>query len=328
MSRKAKAPSLACLKALLLFAEKKESKAVAKAMGRNPSAVSRWLGELRVRYGLLEKRGNVQALTPRGKEAVVAIRALLRQYEHLAEWLGEKQVRPQVFVVATGALTAQLYLPRALAAFARQYPEWQVRIQVRRGRERILGTFDGTFDLAVVSHDARQIHDLLTAERGEGARLGAEDLARECLCLIARQGTPAGRRLSGILESQAIPLERLADFDLVGLDGESGLRRQLERRCPERPLRFLVEGGGWAAARELARRGVGAAVVPLSLLHPDDRRDLVIRQLKSDAGVTERLVSRPGNGGPEHEALRQAVRQAARDQQRESEARWHGKLFL
>jgi DNA-binding transcriptional LysR family regulator len=327
MPRHVKPPSLEELRTLLLFAEKKEQSAVAAELDKDESAVCRCLAGLRRRYGLLRKRGKVQALTRRGEEAVVAVRSLLRQYDQLAEWLAEGQGRPQVLVVAAGALTAQLGLPRALAAFAGRFPDWQVRIQVRRGRERILGTFDGASDLAVVSHSPLQIQNLLTAQRGEGARLEVEDLARESLCLIARRDSPAGQRLGGILESHEVPLEWLPEFDLAGLDEESGLRRQLEGRCPGRPLRFRVEGGGWAAARELARRGLGAAVVPLSLLAPDDRTEFQVRRLR-EACLTERLIRRPGDGGPEHEALRQAVHQAARDQQREVQQRWGGTLPL
>jgi DNA-binding transcriptional LysR family regulator len=328
MSVPVRQPSLDLLRTLLLFAEHKKSAAVARLLDLDEAQVSRRLKELREDYGLLSGRGTDQKLTRKGHDALPAVRALLRQYDHLAEWLAARQVSPQVIVVAAGGLTAQLTLPRALAAFVRQHPGWQVRVQVRRGRERILGTFDGTFDLAVVSHDGRQIEELLTAHHREGARLEVKDLAREHLCLIARKGSPDGDRLAAIMESQEVRYEMLAEFELAGLDGESGLRRQLERRCPGRPLRFRIEGGGWAAARELARRGLGAAIVPLSLLHPDDRKELEIRRLGRDAGHTERLIYRADDTGPEREALRQVVCQAFHDRQREAEQHWHGKLFL
>jgi DNA-binding transcriptional LysR family regulator len=330
MSRQPRKPTLECLQTLLLFAEKKEAAAVAAELHVDPAVVCRRLKELRTRYGLLEKRGPGQALTRRGEEAVPAVRALLRQHEHLAEWLAGRQPRPQVLVVATGSLTSQLYLPRALALFAEQQPGWQVQVQVRRGRERILGTADGTFDLAVVSHDPGQVAAVLVATFGEDARLEVEELGRECLCLIARKGTAAGERLARVLESQAVPPGRLADFDLIGLDAQSGIRRQLERGAvgAGRPLRFCQEAGGWAAARECAREGLGVAVVPLALLTRDDRKDLVIRLLPDDVGVRDFLICRPGAACPGHAALRQALRRAVEARRQALQDRWHGVLAV
>ena len=330
MSRQPRTPTLEYLQTLLLFAEKKEAAAVAAELHVDPAVVCRRLKELRTRYGLLQKRGSGQALTRRGEEAVPAIRALLRQHDHLAEWLAGRQANPQVVVVATGSLSSQLYLPRALALFAEQQPGWQVQVQVRRGRERILGTADGTFDLALVSHDPAQIAAVLLAACGEDARLEVEELGRECLCLIARKGTPAGERLAQALESQAVPLARLADFELIGLDAQSGIRRQLERGAggAGRTLRFCLEAGGWAAARECAREGLGAAVVPLALLARDDRKDLVIRLLPGDVGVRDSLIYRPGAANPGQTALRQALRRAVEARQQELRERWHGILVV
>jgi DNA-binding transcriptional LysR family regulator len=327
MSGKARRPTLACLEALLLFAEKKEAKATAKQLHRTESVVSRKLSELRTRYGLLHKQGNQQRLTRRGEEAVVAIRALLRQYDQLAEWLAGRQTSPQAIVVAAGSLTSQLDLPRALALFAQKQPGWQVQVQVRRGRERIIGTANGTFDLAVVSHDPSQIQAVLQAQFGEEARLAMEELGRDWLCVIARKGTAAGRQLGESLESQAIDLSRLADYELIGLDAQSGIRKQLERGAG-RPLRFRVEAGGWAAARECARQGLGAAVVPLSLLSFDDRQELEVRRLGGDIGAKDFLIYRREASHAALEALRSALRRAVAGRQQELRTRWGGVLPL
>jgi DNA-binding transcriptional LysR family regulator len=315
------------LRIFALFAEHKKAATVAQLLDLDEGHISRRLQELRS-YGLLSGSGPTQSLTRKGLDALPAVRELLRQYDQLAEWLSARPVRPQLIVVAAGGQSAQQTLPRALAAFVRQHADWQVRIQVRRGRERILGTFDGTFDLAVVSHDPRQIDAVLAPHRGERPGLAVEELGRDSLCLIARHDSPEGRRLAAVPDGQEVPPSRLADFPLAGLDADSGLRKQLEEVCADRPLRFRVERGGWAAAKELARRGAGAAVVPMSLLHLGDRDELVIRKLGHGGCVTERLIYRSGDDGPEREALRRAVRQAFQEQQRETGQRWHGKLFL
>jgi len=119
----------------------------------------------------------------------------------------------------------------------------------------------------------------------------------------------------------------LTELDLAGLDRESGVRRQLEQQCGRR-LRFRVQVGGWPIAREFARCGLGAAVVPLSLLRPDDREELVIRSLKREACLRECFIYRAENDRPEQKALRQAFVRVAHEQQKESETPWRGKLFL
>jgi DNA-binding transcriptional LysR family regulator len=68
-----------------------------------------------------------------------------------------------------------------------------VRVQVRRGGEFIVGVVDGKFDLAIASHDATQIRDIVTGERGEKAGLRIEPLAKYPLCRLAGKDTPFGR---------------------------------------------------------------------------------------------------------------------------------------
>ena len=54
-------------------------------------------------------------------------------YRPIVGWLAARPVHPRLIVVAAGGQSAQLTLPRALAAFVRQHADWQVRVQVRRG---------------------------------------------------------------------------------------------------------------------------------------------------------------------------------------------------
>jgi DNA-binding transcriptional LysR family regulator len=329
MAKLSNRPGLEYLHAFLLFADRRAAAEVAKELRIDEAAVSRKLKALRTRYKLLEKRGKAQALTARGREALPAVRSLLRQYDHLVEWLNGRQARPQGITVAAGTLDAQLRLPRALARVAAELPGWQLQVQVRRGRERILGTANGIYDLAIVSHDRSQIQALVNAAFGEEVRLEVEELAAEWLCLIARRGSPAGDRLAAGLESQAVPAARLADYELIGLDGQSGIRRQLElgRAGQGQPLRFGVEAGGWAAARECARQGLGAAVVPLALLTHDDRRDLMIRPL-ADFTLKSSVIYCRAVASSERDMLVRAIRETAEAHQRELRQRWQGVFSL
>ena len=298
--------------------------AVARVLGLDQAVVSRRLKGLRTGYALLQNRGRNLELTEKGRLALPAIRTLVRQHDHLAGWLADRQSQPRMLSIATGSLGSRLYLPRALALFAERHPDWQVRVQVRRGRERILGTAEGTCDLAIVSHDEIQIRAIVNAPMGEKTRLRIEPLVDHTICVLAPKGTPAGVALARSLEGQSTPLTRLTDFDLVGLDPQSGIRRQLESHFARsgRSLRFRVEAGGWDAAREFSRHGLGVAILPLCCLARDDQEHFVIRRLAPEVRIRDILIDRDGEMGAEHEAMRQAIREAVAEHQEEVDRRW------
>jgi DNA-binding transcriptional LysR family regulator len=310
MTRDAREPSLELLQTLLLFEERGEVSAVAQALGLDQAVVSRRMKQLREKYGLIQGDRRGLALTSKARSALPAIRSLLRQHGHLAEWLKGKHEQPQVISIATGSFGARVYLPRAIAAFQREYPDWQVCVQIRRGRERILGVADGTFDLATVSHDEPQIRTILAGAGYNTASVRIEPLAEHPLCLVAGKDTPLGRELSQVLEGQTVPLEMLTRFPLVGLDPQSGIRRQFEShiRGKSPALHFRFEAGGWEAAKEYARHGLGVAVVPLPNLCSDDRSDLIIRQIPAEIRNRDLLIGRDGEMAPAHERMKLALK--------------------
>ena len=149
------------------------------------------------------------------------------------------------------------------------------------------------------------------AARGESASLRIEPLAEHPLCLVAGKDTPFGRELSEVLEGQTVPLSKLSAFPLVGLDPQSGIRRQLEAqlRGKSRGLCFRFEAGGWEAAKEYARHGLGVAVLPVPLLAREDRKDFIIRRLPPEIRIQDLLIDRDAEQGPAHEAMKVAMKE-------------------
>ncbi|MFO0952827.1 MAG: LysR family transcriptional regulator [Isosphaeraceae bacterium] len=325
MTRDAKRPSLEAMQTLVLFAEHGELAPVAKALGLDQAVISRRLRDLREEFGLVAKQGRGIALTPTGKAAVPAFRALLRQHAQLSDWLAGRQDRPATIVVGTGGFGARFYLPAAIARFRTAHPEVRVRVHVRRGRERVIGTADGTYDLALVTHDEWQVQSLVKSAHGEAARLRQTVIAEHPFALAARRDTPAGARLDRTLQAQAVPVERLRDFDLIGPDPQSGVRRQLEAKLGPGVLRFALEAGGWDASREYARHGLGAAIVPLAVLEREDRNDLAVRRLEG-VSLRDTVIDRGQEGDPAHDEFRAALTAAAGATVEEVRRRWEGIL--
>jgi len=125
---------------------------------------------------------------------------------------------------------------------------------------------------------------------------------------MAGKDTPFGREFAQILDGQTVPLSKLSAFPFVGLDFQSGIRRQLEAHVRGKSpwLCFRFEAGGWEAAKEYARHGLGVAVLPLPLLARDDRKDFIIRRLPLQFHIQDMLIDRDMELGPAHEAMKGA----------------------
>jgi len=184
--------------------------AVAAAIGLDPAVISPRLRDLRLKHGLIAKRGRDLALTDKGRAALPAIRALLRQYGHQ------------------------------------------------------------------------------------------------------------------VLDGQTVPLSKLSAFPLVGLDPQSGIRRQLEAhfRGLSTGLCFRCEAGGWDAAREYARQGLGVAIVPVATLDSASREYFLIRRLEESFAVSNSLLDRGGVTDLAPNAMREAIKVAAQEHESEILRRW------
>jgi DNA-binding transcriptional LysR family regulator len=314
MTRDAREPSVELLHTLRLFAEHGDVASVAQVLGLDAAVISRRLAKLRTKYGLLRSARRSLELTEKGSAALPAVINLLRQHDQLAGWLNEQAVSPQVLSIATGSFGARFYLPAAISVFSKQHSDWQVRVQVRRGRERILGVADGIYDLAIVSHDEVQIRSLLAGSRGDSPPLRIEPLSEHLLCVLARKDTPCGRELSKVLEGQPVPPAMLSVLPLVGLDLQSGIRRQIEAsfRSTASRLCFQYEAGGWEGAKEFARRGLGAAVIPRALVGSLDRTDFIIRHLPLQFHIRDLLIDRDVEMPPAHKAMKLGLEEAAK----------------
>ncbi len=75
-------------------------------------------------------------------------------------------------------------------------------------------------------------------------------------------------------------------------------------------LCFQYEAGGWEAAREYARHGLGVAVLPPLLLARDDRNDFLIRRLPLQFHIRDLLIHRDAKMASAHEAMKLAFKGA------------------
>jgi DNA-binding transcriptional LysR family regulator len=242
---------------------------------------------------LLKESSGAPELTEAGRAMLPAARELVAQYGQLLDYLRGQSNAPQVVRVGLGGFAAEHYLPGALALLRDSAADCELRPAIVRGEERIIGTAEGHFDMAIVTHAPALVERIAAEAAGSRSTLVIEPLAQQPMCVIALRGTPEGDELHSIPRKRAVPLARLREWELVGLDRRSGIRQQLEQELgsPE-SLSFSAEGGGWLAARECARRGLGVAVLPLAVLSSEDDKDCVIRRLSERFAKADYLIHR------------------------------------
>ncbi len=328
------APSVDALQALLAFVETGGVAASAEALDLPQPTMSRRLQVFQRRdaagEAILVRRGRNLKLTDKGHAALPAIRELVRQYDQLQRFLRGAPAAVQVLRVGLGSFGAQHYLARALAHLRSRQVACEIQPEVLRGQDRILGMVEGRFDMALVTHDPRQIQTIVAASSNRKAALAAEPLATHAFCVLAKLGTPLASELRAAAANRPAPLGLLARSVFVGLDPQSGIRLQLEAEFHKlgQPLKFAGDttAGGWGAAKEYTRHGLGPAIIPLSALAAGDEQSFAVRRLPDRFSVTDYVIRRGGPAdGVEGELLR-ALHLAAQQHAKEAQERFKSLL--
>lgn len=312
MQDKQRPPTIDALRALLAVADSGGVSQAARKLGISQPVVSRKVAIFtdanRCGAVLLKREGNRLTLTESAHAVLPAIRRLVSEYDGMLSYLGGKSTAPQVIRIGSGIFAAESYLPTALARLRDIFDACQVTTHVCRGRRRIMDTASGHFDLALVTHAPEQIKQILAEEFGSEDLLAIERLGHHALGLIARKQSPWGDELHQRSENRPVPINAIAQMELVGPDRNSGIRRRLASLFPNEELYFVVEGGGWTTAKECARRGLGVAVLPLATLTSRDKKEFVIRKLAREFVIRDYLIYRPGETTSELQRVKEELK--------------------
>ncbi|MDA1017413.1 MAG: LysR family transcriptional regulator [Planctomycetota bacterium] len=271
---------------------------IADSSGRNTNPED-------LREYVLECKENRRGLrlTTFGRKMLPMMRELVQLYDGVLKDLSTQRDSKQIIRLATGTFGAEYIVPSALHALRGEpvvvgNDKWAfedaclVRTGIVRGRERTTGVADGTFDFAVTTHSIDQVREAARKAGFDPSDLVVEQLGGLPMVVAAKRRSNEGRELLKTSKTKAVPLEMLDQWELVGPDPRSGIRRKLESSVP-RPdnLLFMAEGGGWAAAREFARLGLGVAILPAASIRKTDASDFVTRPLdENEFSVEQSLI--------------------------------------
>lgn len=302
-------PSLDALRDLLALHDYGGVSLAARKLGEHQPVVTRRLKVFQnpsaPAGNLLKRSGKKLRLTDTGQAVIPAIRHLIEQYDHLMDYLRAQSTTAQALKIGCGTFSASQYLPRAVAAFQREFPEIELVPHIDRGRARIRNTAEGQFDLSIVTHSPAQIREHLKQLGHPEHALHIEDLCHHRLVVMAQAESQEGRELAAYDPDRTLKVTALRSWELVGLDRDSGVRQQLEEACQSGPeLYFSAASGGWAAAREYARLQMGVAILPEAMLTAEDRQTFIVRSLGKDFVLTDRIIFRKDAKNP---ALKNAI---------------------
>ncbi|HEY4263108.1 MAG TPA: LysR family transcriptional regulator [Schlesneria sp.] len=298
-SKERRNPSIESLRALLIFADTKSISETARKLKLSQPVVTKKLQIFKDARAcgaiLIRSSGGKVSITDAARSALPAIQSVVHRYDRLLEFLSGAEATAQVIRFGCGNFAAEYYLPRAMATLRKEIVDFQIETRVCRGQDRILGTASGLYDLSVVTHDDTQIQYVLREGRFSDDALRVIPLVQHPICVVAAQGSE-GEDLKNFPATRDLPVKYLSRWSLIGPDRQSGLRRQLEDKVAS--LSFLAEGGGWGAAKELARVGLGVAIIPLATVTVADREELICRRLSTEFAITDVVVHRKDDENP------------------------------
>lgn len=314
-------PKIEDFRVLLALAEHHTEKAAAAALGITQPDVNRGLKKFREGTVFVETEKNRVHLTQAGRDAIPAVRNLLRIYDHLEQFRHGQVERPCKLTIGVGATASQFFLARALVMMHEKLPGYEIATRVARGKDRIAGVMTGVFDLAIVTHSQLQIRNLTQSLGQENLKIC--ELSPLNLCVVTGKNTTAAQQLQGLRGTRRVPLSMLGQWRIAGLDSDSGIRQQLEERLADGASRgrFGPQAGGWLGVKEFVKQGKFVGLVPLGLLNREDEQTLVIRRL-DDSAIAHRVIHRAGPVDHGIEEAKAVLRRAALACDQEVEQRW------
>ncbi|MFI6444388.1 LysR family transcriptional regulator [Kitasatospora sp. NPDC050543] len=231
----------------------------AAALLLTPSAVSQQVAALERGLGtpVVERSTRGVRLTEAGRLMVEAATAISAELRHAQEQIGRLGAARPLLTLATVTSGGRHLLPAALARFAAEHPEVELRILEREPEDSLPMVREGVADLALAYH----FDGPLPVLPGDRSGLDWTPLMDDPLSVVL----PQGHRLAG---REAVDLAELADerWVLGCLKTEVFLRRHAALAGFE--LQVAGSTTDYFFARSLVAAGVGVSLVPYVALDP------------------------------------------------------------
>ena len=240
--------------------------AAAEALAFTQPAVSRQIATLEAEAGtqLVERRARGIRLTPAGELLVEHAEVILdrltaaeAQLEQLAGLKGGR-LRVGAFPTANAKL-----VPLAIAAFASQYPEVELRLQEALTRDLLGQLASGEVDIAIVAEPNARTDD---------PDIALEPLMEDPLNVALPLGHP-------LVDRKSLTMADLADETWIeGRDPVSATPLHMAAAAAGFEPRIAFQSAQWLGKLGLVAAGAGVTLIP-TLALATVRDDLVLRRI-------------------------------------------------
>jgi DNA-binding transcriptional LysR family regulator len=256
------------------------------ALSMQVKTLERELGE-----PLFYRRGGAVTLTPSGRQVLLHARAILREAEILKA--GVKALREldagELSLAVGDAVLRHLLLP-ALTRFRKRHPRVRLRIWNKTSSE-ICGMIQaGEADLGVIT-------------------LPAPSKGLDLRPVLTYRQVAAGSILGASALPKVLDLAALAAMDLILLERGTRSREIIESAFLQRRLvpGGVMEVGSVDVQKDLARIGVGTAILPDFSVRGGGEQGLAWREIQGMPTATLALAARKGPSSRIVEAFRASL---------------------
>jgi DNA-binding transcriptional LysR family regulator len=242
---------------------------------------------------LLDRSGRRVRLTAAGAAVLPYARAALSAaggVREVADELSQLQRGQAAFGMVTGC--GGIGVPDLLAAFHTAHPAIEISLREDASDRLAAGVRDGSLDVALIGRSGPPAH-----------RLERQVVIDDGIVAAVDPAHPLAGRAS-------ITLAALTEQPLISLPRGTGLRSALDDACAANGLRPTIafEAGDPQILAELARRGLGVAILPASTAGSDSLHAAQITRPRLRGRIE--LVWR--TGGPVSPAARALIEAARR----------------
>ncbi|HEY3725524.1 MAG TPA: LysR substrate-binding domain-containing protein [Solirubrobacteraceae bacterium] len=203
---------------------------------------------------LLDRSGRKVRLTPAGSAVLPYARAALDAaggVRQVADELAELRRGEAAFGMVTGC--GGIGVPDLLAAFHGEHPAIEISLVEDASDRLAAAVTGGTLDVALIGRSGPAL-----------ARLDRQIVIDDALVAAVQPGHPLSDR-------SAVGLSELAKLPLISLPRGTGLRTALDEACAAAGLQPTIafEAADPKILAELARRGLGVAILAASMIGDD-----------------------------------------------------------